>query len=457
MPHDSLSSPSDALPSGYCLHEHEHYDEAIMYRMQIALPYHLARALVEERKQRRYEQERLAEVSRVARLEARKAAENAVYSASAPASSLSPSVPGTTPAATPPPIRPPRRPAGTVPVYDWARTCERLHMLRTQPDTPDKQLVKRDIGLFERALKPGPWRQVGLPKNWRLRLRSLAHDVPHFAEVLTFIAQRLALAELASTPLQPTPILLLGGPGVGKTYFTHRLADVLGTPVHRESFDNAEHTGRLRGSDRHWANTSVGVLFQMVVTGAHANPVVLLDEIDKANTAGTGRNPIDALLTVLEPVSNTRIMDQSAAFEFDASHVWYIATANDARKIPAPIRSRFTEFVISEPDIDGRLALAHAIYAETLARLVPQRRQRARFSPLTNLQVCQLAWLTPRQMRMAVERALGAAALAQRWHIEDADFGVPQRPATRVRNGGSPRSRRRDDPDDPLAIILLPL
>ncbi|MFC5607017.1 AAA family ATPase [Variovorax soli] len=449
MPPDSQSSKSSALPSGYCLHEHEHYYESVAYRMPIALPCHLSSALLEERKQRRIEEERTAEVARLARQEARKVAENAAYSSSASTSSLPPS--------TPPPIRPPRRPTGTVAVYDWDRACERLHMLRTHPDSPDKQLVKRDIGLFERALKPGPWRQVGLPRNWRSRLQSLAHDVPHFTDVLTFIAQRLALAELARTPLQPTPILLLGEPGVGKTYFSHRLADILGTPVHRESFDNAEHSGSLRGNDRHWANTSIGALFQLVVTGAHANPVVLLDEIDKAAASGTGRNPIDALLTVLEPVSNSRIKDQSAAFEFDASYVWYIATANDARRIPMPVRSRFTEFVIPEPDIDGRLALAHAIYAETLVRLVPRRVQRARFRPLTDLQVCRLAWHTPRQIRMAVERGLGAAALAGRWHIEDSDFDAPSAPPTLARKPATQSRRPGDDPDNTFAMVVLPI
>jgi hypothetical protein len=130
-----------------------------------------------------------------------------------------------------------------------------------------------------------------------------------------------------------------------------------------------------------------------------------------------------------------------------------MATANDPRRIPAPVRSRFVEFTIQAPDIDGRLALAHAIYAATLARLVPRRAVRARFRPLTNMQICRLAWLTPRQMRMAVEHLLGIAALQGRWHLDDADFDAVL-PKAADPAQVAPR-RRDDDPGDPFALVVV--
>jgi len=354
--------------------------------------------------------------------------------------------------------KPPVRPRGTVAAFEWEAARTRLDQLRATPSSPDKGQNKRDIQLIEALLKRGPWRRVALPRNWRPRLQALAVELPHFAEVLTFVAQRLALAKLAGAPLVPPPILLAGDPGVGKTHFTHRLAEVLGTPVHRETFDNAETGTSLRGSSRHWSNTQHGALFRLIGLGEHANPVVLLDEIDKCRPNGYGRNPLDALLTLLEPVSNTRVKDESVEVELDCSYVWYVATANDLRLIPAPLRSRFVEFTIDEPDIDGRLLLANAIFASTLARLVPRRAQRERFRPLTNLQVCRLAWHTPRQIRMAVERACGAAALAKRWHIEDEDLELALTNVPRKAEFAAAATKRPGrDPDDAVSIVVLPV
>ncbi|MCU4119939.1 hypothetical protein [Variovorax sp. N23] len=103
----------------------------------------------------------------------------------------------------------------------------------------------------------------------------------------------------------------------------------------------------------------------------------------------------------MEPVTATKVKDRSIDFEFDASRVLYVATANDDDRISAPVRSRFLEFFIEEPDIDGRLVLAHSIFQATLERMVPQEDLRAQLTRPTDLQICRLAWKTPRQIRMA--------------------------------------------------------
>lgn len=446
--------PPSVSAAGYCLHEHIFRDaKDDLSRLRIALPQPLSAVLIEEYKQREAQRLEEEQAALAAEREARRAG-----SLDVPPSSLA--GPRASSAMDAPlPNDPPARPRGTVPAFDWSAARERLLILRARPDSPDKELIKRDIGFFEQALQPGPWRRVGLPRHWRARLASLAVQLPHFAPVVDFVSQRLALAHWAGQPVQPPPILLLGDPGVGKTHFTHCLGEILDAPVHRESFDGAEHSGNLQGSSRRWANTTPGALFHLIVIGRHANPIVLLDELDKGGRFGNQVDPRQALLSLLEPVSSTRVRDRSVEFEFDASHVWYIATANDVRQIPGPLRSRFTQFTIREPDIDGRLALAHAIWASTLARLVPRKSQRARLRPLTNLQVCRLAWLTPRQIRQTAERVLGAAALAGRWHIEDTDFdaALAGQEAPRRAPVSPAKEQRRGPPDDPLAIVVLPL
>lgn len=89
-----------------------------------------------------------------------------------------------------------------------------------------------------------------------------------------------------------------------------------------------------------------------------------------------------------------------------------------------------------------------------MARMVPDERIRRAFRRPTNLQFCALAWMTPRQMRKASENALGAAALAKRWHFEDGDFEL--QPQCASADGASPRKDRDDDDGPIVAIVLRP-
>lgn len=348
----------------------------------------------------------------------------------------------------------PEQPPNTVAVFNWDAATERFKSFANNPTTADKDVLKRDQQLFAKAMANGPWRSITVPEDWEHTLPELARDMPNFAPVVEFIQQRLALEKLSGVPLQPPPILLLGEPGVGKTHFAQRLAEALRTTIYRQAFDNAQSNGTLRGSDRHWGNTSVGALWDLIMCGSRANPVILLDEIDKGTHGSGNYRPVDALLTLLEPTTASCVKDQSVDFEFDASYVWYIATGNDPALMSAPVRSRFTVFTIDAPDVDGRLVLANSIFAATLARMVPSEEVRARFSTPTNLQIARLAWLTPREIRMACERGLGAAAFAGRWHFEDGDFqGPTPGPSSPLPAPGKP-PKRNDDGDD-IAVFVV--
>jgi hypothetical protein len=343
----------------------------------------------------------------------------------------------------------PTQPLHTVSVFDWDAAQERFDALKNRPAVTDKDAVARDLRHFAQAMAHGPWRSAARPLGWREELQLLATEMPNFAQVVQAVQRSLALAELSGRPTVLQPILLLGSPGVGKTYFTQRLAQVLQTPIHRQAFDSPQTNATLRGTDRHWSTSAAGALWQLVVLGKSANPVVLLDELDKGAHTGGSHRPVDALLSLLEPVTAAKVRDVSVDFEFDASYVAYVATANDAKSISAPLRSRFLEFFIEEPDIEGRLTLAHSIFETTMGQMLPQEQLRARFGRPSNLQVCRLAWKTPREIRMAVERALGAAAYAQRFHFEDEDFDVP---APRVDRTSV--TRRHGDDEDPRSLVV---
>lgn len=152
-------------------------------------------------------------------------------------------------------------------------------------------------------------------------------------------------------PIRVAPVLLVGPPGIGKTYFTDQLAKNLEIPIRRIAMDNFQTGAALAGSSYIWSNREVGEVFRGLVEGDHASPLVILDEIDKANDTFRhhGADSLSALHNLLEPASAKYFKDASFPLSIDASHIISIATANDISKIPETLLSRMDVFEIKEP------------------------------------------------------------------------------------------------------------
>jgi ATP-dependent Lon protease len=210
------------------------------------------------------------------------------------------------------------------------------------------------------------------------------------------------------------PILLIGPPGVGKTHFTLALAKAMDRPIERHSFDSAYAGSALLGSDRHWANTKTGLVFDAICLGESADPIILLDELDKADTVSRS-SPLGPLHSLLEPVTARDVVDISVGIRFDASHVFWIATANDLRNIPESIQSRFRIFILQAPTAGQALDLARAVVGSVHQRFptfeVPHRHL-----------VTLVAHLTPREQVQALEQAFASAATNGRKHLVRQDL-----------------------------------
>ncbi|WP_337179458.1 hypothetical protein [Hydrogenophaga borbori] len=108
----------------------------------------------------------------------------------------------------------------------------------------------------------------------------------------------------------------------------------------------------------------------LIERGPYANPVVTLDELDKAQTMGSssGRamSPTTVLHSLLEPVSAAHVRDNSLELELDASLISWIATANYPWWVPATLRSRFKEFLIAPPDAEQAIQLSTSVVKNAL-------------------------------------------------------------------------------------------
>jgi ATP-dependent Lon protease len=313
-----------------------------------------------------------------------------------------------------------RKPSRRQPKAGWYRVLPKLQeMAQALEDhaverSADKDVNQKRVQVFERLLKLGPDRRVGMPKDWRQAVDEMEAALPHFRAPIRSIRNALALAEVTKTAPRIAPQLLLGPPGVGKTHFTHRVAELLGTPQGTIQFDQPSAGAQLRGSDKYWSNTEPGLLFNLVCLGDYANPVILLDEMDKAcDGARTGNmNPLAQLHGALERETAKRLVDVSVEVEFDSSLVTYIGTANTHLGIGAPILSRMEVHVIQPPNRDEAIGIAAAIAQSTLKRLGLQERMCFERQAL-----CLFAQMSPRLMARAAEKAVAAAVASGRHRI----------------------------------------
>lgn len=197
-------------------------------------------------------------------------------------------------------------------------------------------------------------------------LSVLDDEFPLFGEVTRSVTEqaglswRLREADEVEQPAHFRPILIEGRPGYGKTTYVRRLAELLGTPFREIQMGSMTAGFVLAGGDPSWSSSKAGLVFDEV-TGGRANPILLLDEIDKMSGDGRYR-PDGALYALLERDGAARFVDEFAGFPIDASAVSWVATANDLGRVPDALISRFEVFSIPEPTAEHARATLIQVY-----------------------------------------------------------------------------------------------
>ncbi|MGJ7495663.1 AAA family ATPase [Variovorax sp. RT4R15] len=281
---------------------------------------------------------------------------------------------------------------------------------------------------YERMLERGPDRfQVkpsGVPE-----MAALYAQLPNFTEVLDDVRRHVALAQDSRDGLEVTPMLLLGPPGIGKTHFAKKLAELLGTGMSLVPMNSMTAGWLLSGSSSQWKGSKPGKVFETLVDGQYANPVMVVDEIDKAGS-DSQYDPLGALYNLLEHDTAHAFIDEFAEVPIDASQVIWITTANDERSIPEPILNRMNVFEIEAPSPEAARQIARQLYTSIRAEhdwgrlLNPE--------PADDV-LDHLSTLAPREMRRALMTGFGNARLAQRDEVRVDD--LPRATGARSRIG----------------------
>ena len=242
-------------------------------------------------------------------------------------------------------------------------------------------------------------------------ISQLRESFPNFCEAIDVIEGAFALSHLSAQGyLQISPILLLGPPGVGKTAFVQSLSKLIGINFSRIDIGTSSSSAILAGLSLTWSSGRCGEIFNLLTESEFMNPIVILDEVDKA--VGNHSAPIEPiLLSLLEPESSSTFKDEAIQMQINASNIIWIATANKTERISEPLMSRFTVVEIKQPSYEQSKKIVRNIYKS----FKTDNKWGASFEDDLDAEVInKLSKNTPRVATKLLQQAFGKAAINHR-------------------------------------------
>ncbi len=219
-------------------------------------------------------------------------------------------------------------------------------LARMSSDSPDASLLQTyveqvlDIPFGKMANNPIDINEVEdqLNKDHYSLEKAKDRIVEFFA-----VKQMLQNRDIKDLKAKGTVLCFVGPPGVGKTSLANSISKALHRPLCRIALGGMEDVNELRGHRRTYVGAMPGRLVTGLIDAKKMNPVIVLDEIDKIGANHKG-DPTAVMLEILDPEQNHEFRDLYLNFHIDLSSCIFVATANDARNIPAPLRDRM-EFI----------------------------------------------------------------------------------------------------------------
>ncbi len=286
-------------------------------------------------------------------------------------------------------------------------------------NTDEDAAQARQVRLWSRMLHDsrGPWRKLVIADEAIIeRLKALDLICPQFAAVTAWVARAATLSRVTNTPLRLDPAVVVGPPGIGKTFYARKLAEALAVPCEVIAMNLMTDRGStFSGLSPVWKASAPGKVVKLLIEGTHACPLIVIDEIDKASPINPSETPINVLHTLLERENAACFVDEFVDLPSRADHIFWFATANSLDPLPPSIVDRLIVFQVDAKEAE-MLAIQQSIFHEANLRA-----GRAFAEPEIAL-FQGTARHNPRTLSRLWTIAMGFACEAGRRHLIDADM-----------------------------------
>ncbi len=187
-------------------------------------------------------------------------------------------------------------------------------------------------------------------------------NFPNFHQVNRFYKAQFRLLE-ETKKYRVAPIVLLGSPGIGKSMYTKALAEALGTNLTYVDMASTSSGSILSGLTQLFTDAKNGKIAEAVINSLTINPIVVLDEIEKAGKENK-YDPLAPLYSLLEENTAKEFTDEFIDQPLNCSGIIYIACANSLDGIPEPLLTRLKVFNIPDPTREEKEVICQKIYQQ---------------------------------------------------------------------------------------------
>lgn len=216
-----------------------------------------------------------------------------------------------------------------------------------------------------RIRKTGNKRYLQSSSKFFEKVDKLRDNFPNFEEFITSIEDYSILNQLGDNHFYIPPSLLVGDPGIGKTFFLSELSDTIGIENKMIHMETMSASWLLVGASSQWKDAKPGIVYDNIIKSKYANNIFILDELDKMMKSNY---PVDnCLLQLFEKHTAKEFKDEYIPLKLDISKIIWLATANTLSTISDPILSRLQTYKIANPNFNERKKLAQNIYNHMLA------------------------------------------------------------------------------------------